>query len=243
MDFIKRHLVAITAAAFAVAGVTAVSASAYNQPDAASAVAPANSVTGGSVVNGSLYQKDINPAVVDVFRTPKAGSVWQNTLNDGIVTEPKLSVAVRAKLNAPDANGKAVAVHSFDATTVAHIGGSFKTNKTKLGEFTLPGGHTYRLDASFFALRTVAGAPGTRPQLALRVGASETAFGDDYGTVMGAELSPTAQRELTGAGFKYVTVATDTTVGVYGFGYNDDASGAGGGEFTMSAQVGALQVG
>jgi hypothetical protein len=63
------------------------------------AVAPANTVTGTSVVNGSLYQSDVNSSVVDFFRTPKANSVWTSALNANVVTEDKLSPGVRTKLN------------------------------------------------------------------------------------------------------------------------------------------------
>lgn len=111
----KSRIRAATAAiASIVAGTVLLaggSASAYTVPDPMidQAPAPANSCGSPCLINRSVHEQDINRAVVDMLRTPKAGSVWQNTLNDGIVTEPKLSTAVRAKLNAPDkdANGKA----------------------------------------------------------------------------------------------------------------------------------------
>ncbi|GAA1119888.1 hypothetical protein GCM10009630_17120 [Kribbella jejuensis] len=126
--------------------------------------------------------------------------------------------------------------------TIDKIGGSFKTNKTKVGEFTLQPG-TWLVNTTAFFARTTAGAAGTRPELALRVGASDTAFGDDYGTILGAEISPSKDRELSGSTVKVVTVTKATKVEVFAFGYNDDAGSAGSGEITASASVVAVQVG
>ncbi|TCC65777.1 hypothetical protein E0H73_02255 [Kribbella pittospori] len=125
---------------------------------------------------------------------------------------------------------------------IANIGGSFKTQKTKVGEITLQPGK-WLLNASAFFARTEAGVAGTRPQLALRVGASDTAFGDDFGTILGAEISPANDRELTGSTVKVVKVAEATKVEVFGFGYNDDGSSAGGGQITVTADVVAVRVG
>ena len=130
---------------------------------------------------------------------------------------------------------------SFDPVVIAHIGGSFKTNKTKVGEITLPAG-TWLLNSTAFFARTAAGVEGTRPQLALRVGASTTAFGDDFGTILGAEISPAKDRELTGSTVKVVTVKESTKVEVFAFGYNDDAGSAGSGDITAAASVVAVRV-
>jgi hypothetical protein len=140
-----------------------------------------------------------------------------------------------------DVYGKSGVTKDFAAKPIAQIGGSFKTGKTELGTFTLPAG-TWMINTSAFFARTAAGVAGTRPQLALRVGASPTAFGEDYGTILGAEISPAKDRELTGATVKVVTVTATTTVGVYGFGYNDDAGSAGSGDITAAASVVAVRV-
>lgn len=161
-------------------------------------------------------------------------SVAATQVVDNSMGENEFTPAVRAKLNRPDKG--AVTAYKFAPKTLTKIGGSFKTNKTKLGEFTLPAG-SFKLDLSYFAARTVAGVPGTRPELALRVGASDTAFGDDYGTILGNEISPSKDREQTGYNFAYVTTTAPTTVEVFGFGYNDDAGSAGSGEIDMGAQV------
>lgn len=144
--------------------------------------------------------------------------------------------------NTPDVYGKAAVNKDFDAKTIAKIGGSFKTNKTSLGTFTLTPG-TWLLNSTAFFARTTKGVPGTRPELALRVGATDTTFGQDYGTILGSEISPSADRELSGSTVKVVTVKAKTTVEVFAFGYNDDGSAAGSGELTASASVVAVQVG
>lgn len=140
---------------------------------------------------------------------------------------------------ATDVLGKGVS-KQCGSVTVAHIGGSFKTGKTLVCSFELPAG-TWMVNSSAFFARTTAGVAGTRPQLALRVGASETAFGTDYGTILGAEISPAKDRELTGSAVK--VVPGGVTVEVFAFGYNDDAGSAGSGEITAAADVVAVRVG
>lgn len=162
---------------------------------------------------------------------------------DNSLPASKIVPADRAAfLKDTDVLGKAGVIKAFEPVVIDKIGGSFKTNKTAVGSFTLPAG-TWLINASAFFARTTAGVAGTRPQLALRVGATDTAFGDDYGTILGAEISPAKDRELTGSTVKIVTVAGDTTVGVYAFGYNDDASSAGSGEITAASEITAVRVG
>jgi hypothetical protein len=172
-----------------------------------------------------------------------ARSVAASQVVDNSIPASKLVPGDRAAfLKNTDVYGKAGVSADFKAVTIDKIGGSFKTNKTKLGAFKLEPG-TWLLNSTAFFARTTAGAAGTRPQLALRVGASDTAFGDDYGTILGAEISPAKDRELTGSTVKVVTVTQATTVEVFAFGYNDDASSAGSGEIAASASVVAVRVG
>lgn len=168
-------------------------------------------------------------------------SVAATQVVDNSLPASKLAPADRAAF-LKDTNGKLGVSKTFDPVAIAHIGGSFKTGKTKVGEFTLPSG-TWLINSSAFFARTAAGPAGTRPQLALRVGASDTAFGDDYGTILGAEISPAKDRELTGSTVKVVKVTASTKVEVFAFGYNDDAGSAGSGDITAAADVVAVQVG
>jgi hypothetical protein len=62
------------------------------------ALAPANSVNSASIIAGQVYQSDINPAVVNVLRTPGKDSVTGWTVKDGTIIETDLSTAVKDKL-------------------------------------------------------------------------------------------------------------------------------------------------
>lgn len=138
---------------------------------------------------------------------------------------------------ATDAKGALLLAKNFDPTVVANCGGSFKTQKTKLGEFTLPAGRV-KLDSYLFGARSVTGDPGTIAQLALRVGASSTEFGSDLGTVL-TPLPANKNREVTGSTFWVGNNAEPVTVEVFGFCYNDDADGSakGAGQWSASARI------
>lgn len=169
-------------------------------------------------------------------------SVAATQVVDNSLPKTKIVPADRdAFLKDTDVYGKSGVTKDFAPVEIKLIGGSFKTNKSLVGEFTLPAG-TWMINTSAFFARTKAGAEGTRPQLALRVGATDTAFGEDYGTILGAEISPAKDRELTGATVKVVNVTASTKVEVFAFGYNDDAGSAGSGEITASASVVAVRV-
>lgn len=209
-----RLLVAGVLGAGVLVGVT-VAANGAVRPDCKTLSYPLcpRSVAASQVVDNSLPKSKIVPADRDAFLK-----------------------------NTPDVYGKAAVNQDFAPKPIAKIGGSFKTNKTSLGSFTLTPG-TWLLNSTAFFARTTKGVPGTRPELALRVGASDTTFGDDYGTILGTEISPSADRELSGSTVKVVTVKAKTTVEVFAFGYNDDGSAAGSGEINAAASVAAVQVG
>jgi len=139
-------------------------------------------------------------------------------------------------------NGEAKLLKGYDATTITDIGGSFKTGKTALGTFVLPAG-VWELKANIVFHTTAAIPAGVRPQFALRVGSTATAFGEDFGTIMGTEISTAADRELTGTTTKLVSVTAPTTVGAYGFGYTDTTGTEGSGKISVSGEVWAVRVG
>lgn len=248
----------IIAGAAAVVALLTVSASANaswdwkaakaQAPASVTATAPANSVTSGSIVDNEVNTFDIKDKSIggwDVLDNtlPLSKMGWDfrqaikkaDVSQPGVVHEPALDAELKAKVN--DKTGE-TAIFNFEAKPLAHTGGSFKTGKTKLGEFTLPAG-TFKIDMSYFAhtLSALDPAAGTRPQLALRVGASATEFGADYGTLIGTEISPTADRELTDSGFKWILNNAPKTVEVFGFGYQDNTGDTSANKITMSAQV------
>jgi hypothetical protein len=87
----------------AAVGISIIGGGAADAQEAAqtvpTAMVAANSVNSTSIVNGGIYQADINTGVVNVLRTPGKDSVTGWTVKDGTVTEPDLSTAVKAKLN------------------------------------------------------------------------------------------------------------------------------------------------
>jgi hypothetical protein len=161
------------------------------------------------------------------------------------VSEDRLSKAVQDKLNKPatedtDNKGALLAAADFEAKEVAACGGSFKTNKTLLGSFTLPAGKKLMVDSYMFASRSVTGPVGTHAQLALRIGATEAEFGADRGTIF-QPLPPTKGREVTGTAFWTGDNPAEVKVDVFAFCYNDDQSAAGAGQWTASAKVKVTQ--
>lgn len=146
---------------------------------------------------------------------------------------------------ATDAKGKLLVSETFAPTTVVNCGGSFKTQKTKIGEFTLPAGSNLNVDSYLFAARTASAAPtasNTIGQMALRIGATEAVFGEDRGTVL-TQLPRFANREVTGQAFWVGNNAASATVEVFAFCYADDAEGstAGAGQWTASGRVRVTQ--
>jgi len=214
----------------------------------AASTVPANSVGSAQIINGGVWGGDIHDNTIaesklgwDIRqKIAKAGG----TQGPKVDTGPKGDTCAKGENGEPatDVLGKEGVSDTLGPKVIANIGGSFKTQKTKVGEITLPPGK-WLLNASAFFARTTAGVPGTRPQLALRVGASETAFGEDFGTILGAEISPAKDRELTGSTVKVVKVSEATKVEVFGFGYNDDGSAAGGGQIEVTADVVAVRIG
>lgn len=100
----NRIIAAFAAAGLLFAGSTILTASAAPAPERASAaVAPANTVTGTSVVDGSLYQRDLNPALVTFLTTMYNNSVGSPQVKDGSLGLVDLSPAAVAALKG--ANG------------------------------------------------------------------------------------------------------------------------------------------
>jgi len=232
---------------------------------------------GSSFVDNTLGQQDIYTGTWDYLLSHNsANSVWTTTLNANVVTEDKLSAAVRTKLNtvgtgeqgpkgdtgpigpqgqqgpagpagpkgdtgpqgdpATDVKGGADVTADIARDTIDNIGGTFSTRATELGHFTLPAG-TWMVTTSATFYRTATGVEGTRPQMALRY----NGLAGDAGTILGQEISETANRELTASITKRVTVAESTVITVYGFGYNDDTGQAGGGQIDADAQITAVR--
>lgn len=130
---------------------------------------------------------------------------------------------------ASDVKGSEAFSKEFAFTTVDKIGGKFSDNATLIGTITLPKG-TLKVDFDGFWTTLATGPEGTRPQLALR--------GTDVSvTIFPGEASPLKDRELSGHATKKVTLAADTEVKVYAFGYNDDQSANGAGRLSVATSI------
>jgi hypothetical protein len=142
-------------------------------------------------------------------------------------------------------DGVALGASYSGQATITNIGGPFVANSTQVGTLELPEAGTYVVNGFGF-FDTVAAdsarTDGTHLMLALRGPAVEgNAFGADLGTCFTGAF-PQGDRELTCQTVRTITVDAPTTVRVIGFGYNEDASGTGGGSFTVSTDVSALKV-
>jgi hypothetical protein len=113
MSHAKGRIAAIVTTVAAIVALSNIPATAADQVESvASTALPANSVTSATVVNGSLYQEDINPTVVGVLRTPKQNSVTGWSIKDGTVLLNDLSPSVQSQVT----HGRlvdVVTVHGF----------------------------------------------------------------------------------------------------------------------------------
>lgn len=194
-----------------------------------------NSLPGSTkLAPGSVSEDRLTPQVKAKLNGVQDGTVHLDSLDDNVRR------MVTTDANTPDVRGSLLVQYATAPKVIEKVGGSFKTNKTLLGAFKIPAGQNLKLDAYMFASREVAGAPGTHAQLALRIGSTETEFGVDMGTIF-QPLPSGKGREVTGSTFWVGAVSQETVVEVYGFGYNDDSSAAGSGEYTISSRIAVTQ--
>jgi hypothetical protein len=202
--------------------VTGSGTASAREPDAtrAAAAAPANSVnstsvvneslTGADVKNGTLNQSDLNPAIVNLLRTPKANSVWSSTLNNDVVTEAKLAPSVRNKLVM-----QGIALVS--GSTIIDADGFFH----RVGAFTMPAG-VYTISTSATFRRTEYQPAILRPGVWLRFDGYQYA-----GQIGGVEISTLPSTQLDAFTARRVVFSRPTTIAVEAFGTHDDGSSAG----------------
>ena len=252
---ITKKAIAVSAAVLAAAGGgILVSSSA----DAAQAPAPRTiaagtplgqgSVTGWHVKDHSLNAVDLDANTVKWFTGgPFNNSVNSNTVKDGSLGEADLNKALNDKL----VLGTGGEVLTIPATPIKTIGGSWVVGKTLLKTFTLKAG-TWLVNSAVVFDRVNSDKPtylvpttDTMPQFGLRydITAANGNFGEDAGTVMGNPVSRAGFVELTGSSTKAVTLTKDTDITAYGFGYNEDRSGFGGDQISVSGTVSAIKIG
>ena len=208
------------------------------------------SIQGWHLKNGTIYGADINPDVVKWFTGTYNNTVTTDSVKDGALGAADLNADLKGKLD----NGKGVGTKDFAATAITTIGGSFATAKTVVGTVEVEAAGTYLVNTSAVFDRKNEATDGylapttdTYPSLVVRYGddyeSSPVKFGVDAGTIMGSPVSRKGFVELTGSSTKTITVEGPTTLKVYGFGYNEDRSGFGGGQITVAAQVTVVKIG
>lgn len=210
------------------------------------------------LTDGSIYQAQFNQNVWKQLLGVPNGSVYNSSLNNGIVSENKLAPAVVAKLNKTtpaEVFGKLGGELKINPTDIDTIGGKWIDGKTTLGSLTLPAG-TYLVNSEVTIDRLDKTETGylvpttdTMPQFALRFDINvNNTFGTSAGTVMGNPISKAGYTELTGSSTKLVFLDAETTITAYGFGYNEDRSGFGSktatdaAQFKVSGTVAAVRV-
>jgi hypothetical protein len=143
---------------------------------------------------------------------------------------------------------------SIAATSIQKIGGSYSTNATTLGTFTVPETGQYLISAYGFFDRLNEGAAGyeapttdTYLQLTVRGPAGFT--GGHPGTCFTPAVSPKGFTETTCQSVQVITANAGDVITVRAFGYNEDRSGFGGTpnsatpQFTAAAAVSAVRIG
>jgi hypothetical protein len=153
---------------------------------------------------------------------------------------------------ASDVFGEYAAGYNGSAT-VGKIGGSYTTNATTLGTFTVTESGKYLVSAYGFFDRLNEGAPGyeapttdTYLQLSVRGG---TVAAQHPGTCFTPAVSAKGFTETTCQSVQVIEANAGDTFTVRAFGYNEDRSGFGAApnsatpQFTASAAVSAVRIG
>jgi hypothetical protein len=138
---------------------------------------------------------------------------------------------------ATDVYGKLQFEVEVPQATITNIGGRFADRATKLYTFKVPadGSWCIQTTAKFTRTETAeAGAALVRPMLALRVPSLEN---KDAGTIMGNDISPALNNDLTSQVMENLVLSAGTEVDVYGFGYADDRGSAGSGQIVAEASI------
>lgn len=196
---------------------------------------------GGAVAGGLVTSAQIKNHTIQSVDL-HAGSVTTSKIAAGTISASKAGPSLNAQLQRGALDAR---YSNANARTITNIGGPFVANSTQLGTLRLHSAGTYQISAYgyFDALDNSATPVSTRLQLAVR-GPATTGdpFGQDFGTCFTGVFPQNVDRELTCQSVRTISVSRATTLRVIGFGYNDDQSGNGGGNFTLNADVSAVRV-
>lgn len=195
-------------------------------------------VTGVAVANGAVKPDCKNLMYPLCPRSVAAKQVVDNSLPKSKIVPADRDAFLK---DTPDVKGDAQFVRSFPAKTIANLGGKYLDRYTVLGETVVPAGHwLVYTNVKFTRIATSPDATDApRPQVGLRIGQDKEAgdFGIDVGTVGGNDISPYKGADLFGTSVEPLVTTENTTVGIYGFGYNSDRGTAGSGEIDATVQI------
>lgn len=223
------------------ASTQAASAAPAPVSDAGVRVAAVPNITGANVVDKSLTKADIKDGSLSEVSLYPPFVASMRTVFNGTVHMAGLDAELQAKVNAPDVDTKGdLTTVTFAPKVIQFIGGGyFEAGRgfTEIGTYTLPAGK-WLVNTSVKFTRTVAGDPGVRPQVGLRVdqGTASPNWGTDLGTVGGEDISPVNNKDLWGQSVQSITTTEPKVIGVYGHGFTD-TQGTADNQVSASVQV------
>lgn len=198
-----------------------------------------NSVRSVDIRDSTIRERDLAESVIKRIDAYKASTPAPAGATGS--TGPKGEKGDKGLPGDPASDVFGSGYNAFDNTMlIQNIGGSFSTRSTFAGNFTLEPG-TYLLNTSaFFDRIDNAQASSPQMQVALR---SHGTYPRDLGTILTGNFPSTGDREITGANSTVVEIEDTTVVDVRLFGYNNDGSSTGSGNYAANVQVSAVKIG
>ena len=195
-----------------------------------------NTVKSVDIKDGSVRMRDLTEAVIARIDARHAGTGAQGPAGP---VGPRGAKGEQGEKGDPASDTWGSGRTVFDsAGVIANIGGRFSERATEMGTVTLEPG-TYLINTSGYFDR-IDNSQSSSPQMQVAVRGDE---GEQMGTILTGNFPATGDREITGSAAQIVTLLTQTDVTVYAFGYNNDGSSAGSGNYVANVQVFATRVG
>lgn len=213
-----------------------------------------NTVQSSDIKDETVRMRDLAEAVVkriDAYKAGQVGPVGEQgpvgtTGKDG-QPGPKGDKGDKGEKGAQGPRGEAAtdllgagSIVFDNSGLIQNIGGSFSTRATHFGTFALIPGRYLINTSAFFDRVDNAQASSPQLQVALR---GDGEYTREMGTILTGNFPATGDREMTGSTSQVVQVEDDTVVTVKVFGYNNDGSATGSGNYAANVQVFAVKIG
>lgn len=210
-----------------------------------------NTVQSSDIKDESIRMRDLAEAVVKRIDAYKAGQVGPIGERGPVGTAGKDGqpgpVGPKGDKGAQGPRGEAAtdllgagSIVFDNSGLIQNIGGSFSTRATHFGTFALIPGRYLINTSAFFDRVDNAQASSPQLQVALR---GDGEYTREMGTILTGNFPATGDREMTGSTSQVVQVEDDTVVTVKVFGYNNDGSATGSGNYAANVQVFAVKIG